>query len=622
MSPNFTTKRSRLRPHAASSMATSTAELDGDALDAWRGFTDDELATCVRVLSACAATGNGGGGDGRKEAEKVHSTDRRETDDDEGDDARSKGSSEPNGIDVFNHPRQKSLRVALMPLLERFHGRLFHGKSKSEYVASKEGKRERNRRKMAERAADRAKLDLTRLRKERLDRLAALEGANAAHGALPLIPDGVAAASSSSALAEAADDEGDESGEKEDLNLLRACYVCKCRYRTVHHFYASLCPECAALNWEKRMQTADLRGKFCLVTGARVKIGYRIALKLLRAGAYVIATTRFPMDALKRFEEEEDSGHWMSRLQILAMDLRDLPGLEKLCAHLLETLPRLDVLINNACQTVRRPPAYYKHLLQGEARAGFNRSLLGANARCEFLPSADAESREALSDWRQGEKFKEAGWMAPSAAMSQLQLLESDKDGSAKHFPEGALDINGQQVDLRTQNSWTMRLGEVETPELLEVLAVNAAAPFVLNGKLRPLMARTVARDKENGIKYPAGFIVNVSAMEGKFYRYKTPNHPHTNMAKAALNMMTATSAQDYATEGIYVCSIDTGWINLEQPLEDAARVTAEGFQTPIDEEDAAARVLATVFEGYSEPPEVWPPPYGKFYKDYRESEW
>lgn len=212
--------------------------------------------------------------------------------------------------------------------------------------------------------------------------------------------------------------------------------------------------------------------------------------------------------------------------------------------------------------------------------------------------------------------------MAPSAAMSQLQLLESDKDGSTKHFPEGALDINGQQVDLRTQNSWTMRLGEVETPELLEVLAVNAAAPFVLNGKLRPLMARTVARDKENGVEYPAGFIVNVSAMEGKFYRYKTPNHPHTNMAKAALNMMTATSAQDYATEGIYVCSIDTGWINLEQPLEDAARVTAEGFQTPIDEEDAAARVLATVFEGYAEPPEVWPPPYGKFYKDYRESEW
>jgi NAD(P)-dependent dehydrogenase (short-subunit alcohol dehydrogenase family) len=604
-------------------MSTSGAELDGDALDAWRGFTEDELATCVRVLRACAATGNGGGGSGRMKDEKVHSTHKRETDDDDGDGEDKDGAARSNGIDVFNHPRQKSLRVALMPLLERFHGRLFHGKSKSEYVASKEGKRERNRRKMAERAADRAKLDLTRLRKERLDRLAALEGANAAHGALPLIPDGVAAASSSSALAYDDDDEEDERGEKEDLNLLRACYVCKCRYRTVHHFYASLCPECAALNWEKRTQTADLRGKFCLVTGARVKIGYRITLKLLRAGAYVIATTRFPMDALKRFEEEEDSGKWMSRLQILAMDLRDLPGLEKLCAHLLETLPRLDVLINNACQTVRRPPAYYKHLLQGEARAGFNRSMmLGANRRCEFLPSADAESREALSDWRQGENFKEAGWMAPSAAMSQLQLLESDKDGSAKHFPEGALDINGQQVDLRTQNSWTMRLGEVETPELLEVLAVNAAAPFVLNGKLRPLMARTVARDKENRVEYPAGFIVNVSAMEGKFYRYKTPNHPHTNMAKAALNMMTATSAQDYATEGIYVCSIDTGWINLEQPLEDAARVTAEGFQTPIDEEDAAARVLATVFEGYAEPPEVWPPPYGKFYKDYRESEW
>jgi NAD(P)-dependent dehydrogenase (short-subunit alcohol dehydrogenase family) len=366
---------------------------------------------------------------------------------------------------------------------------------------------------------------------------------------------------------------------------------------------------------------------YALVTGSRVKIGYRIALKLLRAGAYVIATTRFPIDSLRRFEREPDASTWMPRLQILAMDLRDLPGVEKLCAHLLATLPRLDVVINNACQTVRRPPAYYRHLLQAEAEAGFTPALVGANARCEFLPATTNAERDAetstLSDWKRREDFKNAGWMAPSAALSQLELLESDRDASEAHFPSGAVDVNGQQVDLRAQNSWTMKLGEVETPELLEVLAVNAAAPFVLNGKLRPLLARTVRHNRDKGEEYSAAFIINVSAMEGKFYRYKTPNHPHTNMAKAALNMMTATSAADYAQQGIMMTAVDTGWINLEQPLETAARITKRhGFQTPIDEEDAAARVLAPVFEGIGNPPATWPLPYGKFYKDYRESEW
>ena len=580
--------------------------LDGDALDAWRGFTSDDLARALRVIAACGGD-VGGGASGTKSAPSA-----RDGGDGDDDDARARANA------VLEHPKHKALRRALLPLLERMHGKMFHGMSRAEYVAAKLPKRERNRKKMAERAADRAKMDQTTLRNERLKRLSALQEANGDGVGERMIPDGVASASATSIAAS-------ENGEAEEFNLLRSCYVCKSRFRKMHHFYAALCPECAELNWEKRSQTADMRGKFCVVTGARVKIGYRIALKLLRAGANVIATTRFPVDALKRFEGEDDAGQWIGRLQILAMDLRDLPALEKLCAHLRATLPRLDVLVNNACQTVRRPPAYYKHLLQAEARSGFTRSLAGANARCDFLPSADAEapSPTALSDWRQGDKFKEAGWMAPSAAMSQLQLIASDADESNEHFPEGALDVNGQQVDLRTKNSWTMKLGEIETPELLEVLAVNAAAPFVLNGKLRPLMAKTVAVDKEAGVEYAAAFVINVSAMEGQFARAKLSTHSHTNMAKAALNMMSATSGKDFAEDGIYMNSIDTGWINDENPLEKAARLAKEkGFQTPIDEEDAAARVLAPVFEGFSEPPQAWPPVFGKFLKDYRETFW
>ena len=250
-----------------------------------------------------------------------------------------------------------------------------------------------------------------------------------------------------------------------------------------------------------------------------------------------------------------------------------------------------------------------------------------------------------VGGWRDGDAdvMRGAGWMAPSAAASQLSVLPGDAlDAStaAKHFPAGALDVNGQQVDLRMKHSWTMKLGEVETPELLEVLAVNAAAPFVLNGKLRALMARTAAmgrRDVDSDQERAAAdgdggecggepadaraFIVNVSAMEGKFYRHKTANHQHTNMAKAALNMMTATAAADYAADRIYMNSVDTGWINDENPLETAARIARDhAFQTPIDEEDAAARCLAPVIEGCV--PGSGTPPFGKFFKDYRESEW
>ncbi|ACO70565.1 predicted protein [Micromonas commoda] len=398
------------------------------------------------------------------------------------------------------------------------------------------------------------------------------------------------------------------------LNIPRQCYVCKCRYRRLHSFYGSMCPECAGVNWRKRTQTADLRGRVALVTGARVKIGYRIALKLLRCGAAVVATTRFPVDARGRFEKEPDAKDWLHRLTVVAMDLRDLPGLERLCAHLASALPRLDVIVNNACQTVRRPPAYYRHLLEAEAEGA--RRYLGS-------------SRWRASGLLAGVGAGGAGWMAPSAAASQLELIETDSIAGAKQFPAGVLDVNGQQVDLRDKHSWTMRLGEVETPELLEVLAVNAAAPFVLNGKLRALMEQTAAMGPgENADGAPGrAFVINVSAMEGKFYRYKTANHPHTNMAKAALNMMTATAAADYAASGIYMNAVDTGWINDENPLGTAARIAKQhSFQTPIDEEDAAARCVAPVLEGIDEMLRLGKdapvPPFGKFFKDYRESEW
>ena len=125
-------------------------------------------------------------------------------------------------------------------------------------------------------------------------------------------------------------------------------------------------------------------------------------------------------------------------------------------------------------------------------------------------------------------------------------------ESAAGLFPENQLNQSGQQVDLRTHNSWLLKLDEVQTPELLEVLTINTMAPFILNGRLKKLMCSPACRGVDR-------YIVNVSAMEGKFYRFKTPNHPHTNMAKAAINMMTRTSSSDYAKSRIYMNAVDTG---------------------------------------------------------------
>jgi NAD(P)-dependent dehydrogenase (short-subunit alcohol dehydrogenase family) len=105
------------------------------------------------------------------------------------------------------------------------------------------------------------------------------------------------------------------------------------------------------------------------------------------------------------------------------------------------------------------------------------------------------------------------------------------------------------------------------------VQLVNAVAPFIFNARLKALMMRTPERDKH---------IVNVSAMEGQFYRrFKTTRHPHTNMAKAALNMMTRTSAADYHADGIHMNSVDTGWVTDEDPVEIAARKEIEQRFSP-----------------------------------------
>jgi NAD(P)-dependent dehydrogenase (short-subunit alcohol dehydrogenase family) len=405
--------------------------------------------------------------------------------------------------------------------------------------------------------------------------------------------------------------------ERPALNAARNCYVCKQLYTDVHRYYDSMCQACGDFNYARREQTADLRGRVAVVTGARVKIGFQAALKLLRAGAQVVALTRFPVDAAARYAQEADYAAWRDRLQVHGLDLRHTPSVELFARWLGAQLPRLDYILNNACQTVRRPAGFFRHLLAREAlgaaalpeaqRAPLQQHQALCSALLDAAPGEASTSSNPLVT-RTASSYPEG--LVHSAALSQRHYLDEDYLEGEALFPAGRYDEDSQQVDLRAVNSWRLRLHEVQTPELLEVQLVNAIAPYILNARLKPLMMRSGARDLH---------IVNVSAMEGQFYRTtKTDKHPHTNMAKAALNMMTRTSAPDYVRDGIHMNAVDTGWVTDEDPAVHAARKAEEGFAPPLDIIDGAARIVDPIFCGMNSGVHAW----GQFLKDYKPAPW
>ncbi|MCU1637949.1 MAG: short-chain dehydrogenase [Microbacteriaceae bacterium] len=401
-----------------------------------------------------------------------------------------------------------------------------------------------------------------------------------------------------------------DGGEVERVLLKsRPCYICKQHYTQVDAFYHQLCPDCAALSHAKRDAHADLTGRHALLTGGRAKIGMHIALRLLRDGAHTTITTRFPRDAVRRFSGLPDSADWLHRLRIVGIDLRDPAQVIGLTDAMTAAGP-LDILINNAAQTVRRSPGSYAPLAEAESSPlpdGPLPELLTFGHTNDAHPLALAASVAAhpilASANGRGAASLSAGDLTALAMAAGSSSLERLAAGTA-------IDAGGLVPDHHDSNSWTQFVHDVDPLEMLEVQLANVTAPFLLVSRLRPALAASTAARK---------YIVNVSAMEGQFGRgYKGPGHPHTNMAKAALNMLTRTSAREmFETDGILMTSVDTGWITDERPHPTKVRLAEEGFHAPLDLVDGAARVYDPIVLG-----EQGEDLFGLFLKDYRPAAW
>jgi NAD(P)-dependent dehydrogenase (short-subunit alcohol dehydrogenase family) len=397
---------------------------------------------------------------------------------------------------------------------------------------------------------------------------------------------------------------------KEDYELtgvIAGCYVCGRDIIRPHSFYRFLCGPCGELNLAKRTQMVDLSGYRALVTGGRVKIGFQCVLRLLRCGANVAMTTRFVEDALARLRAEPDFAEWESRVHLIPADFRSLTLIDGVVESVRQSFDSLDILINNAAQTLRRPPQFFAHLLAGGRRrplgsSQLDRALL-ADARIV------SRARSVGKEVEVGAPLKR--YADAVAQLSQVPLLPDDELSDLDAFPEGVFDDDGQQEDRREFNSWMMKLEDVSAIELLEVLYVNVVAPFLLCAGLKERMSRHASE--------PPSFVVNVSAMEGNFFDpEKNARHPHTNMAKAALNMLTRTASLEFVEAGILMTAVDPGWVTNERPFPLHESHQTRSSRLAIDAVDGAARICDPVFRAISSGERL----VGVFLKNYSIHPW
>ena len=414
-----------------------------------------------------------------------------------------------------------------------------------------------------------------------------------------------------------------QTNEKQKV-VFKNCYICKERLvlENIHKFYGNLCKKCGEYNYSFRTMKLDFSGRIAIVTGGRVKIGYYIATKLLSYGAKVLITSRFPKDTLFKYQQDPDYEKWKNNLVIYPIDFRIFESTIKFVDFINENFPHVDILINNAAQTIRRTTSYYRYLLPTETKD------LNPEDEKKVIKNDYINLQKQL---KEGEKSKntkkeienslislvnnknpEYKEILPlSVIASQIRIMEEKEQPHVT-----VMGGDGQPYDFSGgKNSWNFEFDEIPFQEFTEVQIINAWTPYYLCVKLKQLMMQSPFPDK---------YIVNVTSVEGIFNHFKRSSHVHTNMAKAALNMFTRTCGSYLKDIGIYMTCVDTGWVspmNEMNSLLDKNKkksYESEFVNIPLDELDGAMRVLHPIIEGIKNKNYL----FGILLKDYIKSPW
>ncbi len=385
------------------------------------------------------------------------------------------------------------------------------------------------------------------------------------------------------------------------------CYLCMKKTQKIHWFYHSQCPDCGDTSLKFRNLKRDLTGYHAIVTGARLKLGYQIALKLLRAGAEVLITSRKWEEAFHRYQEEPDYSNFVDRLHVMrfSFDLLKISEQMELFQNELQRVwpdKCVDIIIHNAAQTIA-------NVLESDSSSSNSEDLTES-------PSSEDSFYNDQTKTNKRKRYPLKSWFT-------------------NPFPE--VDKYGRVIDRREKNSWTTEFGTVDPNELNNVLMANVTAPFIINQMLLPYLKNTF------DIKKRKPFIIHVHAKEGHFSSHKTNKHTHTNVAKAGLHMLTRCMASQHATIDILshyqstmedtpwvdrykrnhielghhhnnlshignwvnVHGIDPGWFSKDEYNIDTL-IKRNILCPPIDEIDAASRIVYPIFENLPSFPGTW----------------
>ena len=366
------------------------------------------------------------------------------------------------------------------------------------------------------------------------------------------------------------------------------CYVCKKVFdnEVTYDRYIDMCLDCAQFNYSKRIKTADLRGCVSFISGIRQKIGLEIALKMLRAGSKIIGTTRFPYATHYNFMKQPDYNKWKDNLIICQCDFLDIGSVMKL-SEFLKT-QNINIFINNTCQTIRASEYYYQQLHNLESLVN---DIIPTNLLAYKIDGGQLISYDPKNNNHKSMVVCKCNHIDNN----NLALVDNKIKSSHIKFNQFN-DI--QDIDIREQSSWMENLTEIDPGEILEAIAINQTVPILLINQIKKHMSKP-------------RFIIQVTCNEGSFNISKESTHPHTNMCKAAMNMLIRTLAEE-KEEGQYVYSINPGFISGINPK-------SEQYHFPLSAEDGAARILFPIIEYYNGTPlnKDW-----IYIKNFKKDEW